>query len=228
MRNPAVFRRALAGVDSVYHICPNVHPDEVEIGETLIAAALEEEVERLVYHSVLLPAEPDMPHHWLKHRVEQRLASSGIVHTVLQPCAYMQNVLGQWNPIVADGVIHVPYGADVAMSLVDLEDVAAAAAEVLAAPGQPGAVHELCGPEALTTADLARHLGTALGRAVRVQTIGLEAWDYRVDALLKMFRYYDRHGFVGDSLDLRGLLGRDPGTFEAFAGRAVHARRPGS
>ena len=34
-----------------------------------------------------------MPHHWLKMRVEEKLFASGLPFTILQPAAYMQNVL---------------------------------------------------------------------------------------------------------------------------------------
>ena len=33
--DPSVYAGALAGVASVYHICPNMHPDEVKIGRWL-------------------------------------------------------------------------------------------------------------------------------------------------------------------------------------------------
>ncbi len=39
LRDPETARRAAAGVGAVYHICPNVHPDEVAIGRTVLAAA---------------------------------------------------------------------------------------------------------------------------------------------------------------------------------------------
>jgi NAD(P)H dehydrogenase (quinone) len=47
--------RAVRGTDAVYHICPNVNPNEVVFAKTLIAAATNSGVSRLVYHSVLHP-----------------------------------------------------------------------------------------------------------------------------------------------------------------------------
>src|SRR5215211_1994970 len=52
MRDEAAIRLALQDVSAVYHICPNMCPDEVRIGKMMIAAAAEAEVEHFVYHSV--------------------------------------------------------------------------------------------------------------------------------------------------------------------------------
>src|SRR4030066_1973316 len=57
-------RRAAEGIHAVYHICPNVSPDEIEIGRSVIAAAKEAGVEHFVLHSVLHPQTEQMPHHW--------------------------------------------------------------------------------------------------------------------------------------------------------------------
>lgn len=114
----------LRGVDAVYHICPNMHPDEVAIGATLIACAQAAGVKHLVYHSVLHPHVAAMPHHWHKLLVEEQIFASGIPFTVLQPTAYMQNLLGYWKSIRQTGLYAVPYPVTTRLSLVDLKDVA--------------------------------------------------------------------------------------------------------
>ena len=65
LRNHSNIEQAIRGVNKVYHICPNVSPHEVSIGETIIAAALSARVEHFVYHSVLHPQIKAMPHHWI-------------------------------------------------------------------------------------------------------------------------------------------------------------------
>ena len=67
--------QAFAGVRAVYHICPNMHPNELTIGESAIRAAQAAGVERFVYHSVLHPQIELMAHHWQKMRVEEKLFS---------------------------------------------------------------------------------------------------------------------------------------------------------
>ena len=139
MRDLAVMERAARGAQVIYHICPNVCPDEVAIGQIVIAAARSARTERLVYHSVLHPQTEAMPHHWNKLRVEEKLFESGLPYTLLQPAAYMQNVLAYWNQIVEQGVYLVPYSVEARLSMVDLQDMAEAAAIVLTEPAHVGA-----------------------------------------------------------------------------------------
>jgi uncharacterized protein YbjT (DUF2867 family) len=242
MRAPATMERAVQGVQRVYHICPNVSPDEVAIGQVAIEAARSAGVAHFVFHSVLHPQTEDMPHHWRKLRVEERLFKalagsvepSGLPYTILQPAAYMQNVLAHWDRILEQGVYPVPYAVETRLGLVDLQDVAEAAAVVLTQRDHAGATYELAGPEALTQTEVAALLGRKLGRPVRARSVSPEGWerdaraaglgDYQVRTLLKMFRYYECHGFWGNPRVLGWLLGRPPGTFSDFLERVVRER----
>ncbi len=234
-RDPHAMARATGGTAAVYHICPNVSPDEIEIGRTILTAARRAGVGRFVYHSVLHPQAEAMPHHWRKLRVEEQLFESGLPYIILQPVAYMQNVLGSWRRIAGEGIYPVPYPAETRLGAVDLEDVAEVAARVLTEPGHLGATYELCGAEALDQAQTAAVLAEVLGRPVRAVTVPLEAWrtqalsagldDDACETLIAMFRYYERHGFTGNSNVLRWLLGREPTSFREFVERA--SRQPG-
>jgi NAD(P)H dehydrogenase (quinone) len=229
MRIPATMERATQGVRGVYHICPNLSPDEALIGQTLIAAARAAGVQHLVYHSVLHPQVEAMPHHWLKLRVEELLFESGLPCTILQPTAYMQNVLAHWDAITTQGLYPVPYALETRLSLVDLQDVAQVAATVLTAAGHVGATYELVGTGAMDQTQVAGILGQQLGRPVRAQVVPIETWeqgarasglgDYQVETLRKMFRYYERYGFEGNPRVLGWLLGRPPTTLAAFVER---------
>ena len=220
---------AFEDVSSVYHVCPNMHPSEVEIADRVITAALTAGVQHVVYHSVLHPQTEAMPHHWQKLRVEERLLESGLPFTILQPAPYMQNVLVHRQRIVQAGEFTVPYAAATRLSLVDLLDVGAAAAAVLLEPGHRQAIYELVGEAALTQNDVAAILGRELGREVIVKEISLDSWrseaearglgKYQVDSLVRMFQYYEAHGLTGNPTVLRWLLGRAPTTFASFARR---------
>jgi uncharacterized protein YbjT (DUF2867 family) len=162
-------------------------------------------------------------------RVEEALFESGLAYTILQPASYMQNVLGGWKAIVESGVYTVPYAVEARMSMVDLEDVAQAAAVVLTEPGHLGATYELAGPEVLTQTQVAETLSKHLKRPVRAEQITIEAWtrqaqasgmgEYQIETLIRMFQYYDRNGFWGNPHTLTSLLGRTPTKFEAFIKR---------
>jgi uncharacterized protein YbjT (DUF2867 family) len=223
--------RAMDGVGAVYHICPNVHPREVEIGNLAMSVASAAGVDRFVFHSVLHPEVEAMPHHWLKFRVERNLKESGLEYTILQPCAYMQNALVQITRMKERGTFEVPYDVEAELSVVDLQDVAAAAVTVLLESGHEGRTYELCGPQPISHRQMARELGTALGQPVEAVAIDPVDWetsaratglgDYAIDALLKMFRWYDRNGFAGNSTDLEALVGRPSTSFAEFVQRAI-------
>jgi uncharacterized protein YbjT (DUF2867 family) len=231
MRDQAAMEQAARGARAIYHICPNVNPDEVSIGQVVIAAARSAGIERLVYHSVLHPQTEAIPHHWHKLRVEERLFESGLDYTILQSAAYMQNVLAQWDPMMEQGIYPVPYAIETRLGMVDLEDVAQAAAVVLTESGHVGATYELAGPGVLSQAEVANILSQKLRRPVRAQVMPLDEWerqartggmgDYAIETLLKMFRYYERYGFWGNPRVLTWLLGRSPTTFMAYVERIV-------
>ncbi len=236
MRVRVTMDQAARGVRAIYHICPNMSPDEVAIGQIAIASARAAGIEHFVYHSVLHPQTEAMPHHWQKLRVEEQLFESGLPFTILQPAAYMQNVLAYWGQILERQIYPVPYSVNTRLGMVDLEDVALAAANVLTKPGHEGATYELAGAEVLTQIDVARTLSKQLGRVIRAETVPIDAWarqarasglgDYQVEVLIRMFRYYERYGFWGNPNTLGWLLRRPPTTFAAFVRRTVQ-ERPG-
>jgi NAD(P)H dehydrogenase (quinone) len=219
--------QAAAGARAIYHICPNVSRDEVAYARAVAVAARTHGVRRLVYHSVLHPQIEAMPHHWQKMRVEEMLFAMGFELTVLQPTAYMQNILGVWDDIVRDGVFRFPYPPATRLSLVDLDDVAEAAAMVLTQDGHEGAAYELAGTPALSQPEVASLLSAALGRTIDAEEVPLAAWqaraagigEYELATLTAMFRYYAEHGLIGNPNTLRWLLGRAPTTLDVFLKR---------
>lgn len=234
MRDEATLGQAARGARAVYHICPNVSPDEIAIGKAAISAAQHAGVEQFVFHSVLHPQTEAMTHHWNKLRVEESLFESRLPYVILQPASYMQNVLAGRRAILERGVYAVPYSVETLMSMVDLEDVAQAAAVVLTEPGHLSATYELAGPAALTQNQVAEILSRQLRRPVHAEQITIEAWTrrarasgmgaYQIETLVKMFRYYDRYGFWGNPRVLSYLIGRAPSKFEAFVERIVRER----
>jgi uncharacterized protein YbjT (DUF2867 family) len=227
----ADMQHAVDGVRAIYHMAPNVSPDEIPMGKTVISAAQSADVERLVLHSVLHPHIEAMPHHWQKARVEELLFASGLPFTILQPTAYMQNVAAAWDQILTQGRYPVPYSPETRLSLVDLEDVAQAAARVLTEPGHTGATIELVGTPGMCPRDIVELLSAELDRRVTVEVVPLEAWErrarasglgeYQISALTRMFTYYEEHGLTGCPQALASLLGRQPTSFLAFVRRVI-------
>jgi uncharacterized protein YbjT (DUF2867 family) len=229
MTQSSPLAKACRDIEAVYHICPNVSPDEVEIGRAVIAACTRHGVNKFVYHSVLHPQTRDMPHHWAKLQVEELLFQSGLNYTILQPAAYMQNILGSWTTIVEQGFFSVPYPIETRISMIDLQDVAEVAAKVISDTKHNGAIYELAGPESLSQLEIAEIITSELGDEIQVRQENLDIWQvrmngsgmgaYQLETLRKMFEYYAKNDFIGSSVILEHLLGHPPTKFEEFVRR---------
>lgn len=227
LRDESAIRSAMGGVRAVYHICPNMSPEEDVIGRLVVGEAKKAGVEHFVYHSVLHPQIEVMNHHWQKMRVEEMLFESGIPFTVLQPAPYMQNLLAGWKSIVEDGALRVPYSVEAKFSFLDLEDLAEAARIVLTEPGHINAIYELAGTSPTSHAEAAEIFSRVLNRPVRAEKEEIRDWrlrakglnEYARENLVRMFEYYDQWGLAGNPNVLKWLLKREPRSLESFAGR---------
>lgn len=232
LHDQQTLERALSGINKVYFICPNMAPDELEIGNAIIQLARKHSISRFVYHSVLHPQIESMPHHWQKLRVEERLFESGLDFTILQPCAYMQNILSNWKEIVENGVYAVPYATSARISMVDLEDVAAAAEVVLTQLNHSHAIYELAGPEPLSQVEVAVTLSSELNHPVRAEAQNRAIWaeyasqsglnERTIQTLIMMFEYYENYGLQGNANILSSLLKKPATKFSEFV-RRIHA-----
>jgi uncharacterized protein YbjT (DUF2867 family) len=232
LRDETAIRTAMQGVRAVYHICPNMSPDEAEMGGLVIGEARKAGLGHFVYHSVLHPQTGRMAHHWAKLRVEEMLFESGLPFTILQPAPYMQNLQAGWKSILRDGILRVPYSVEAKFSFLDLEDLAEAARVVLTEPGHANATYELAGTEPVSHAEAAKVFGQVLRREVRAEKEEIEDWKmragglsrYALENLVRMFEYYDRWGLAGNPNVLRWVIKREPVSLEAFARRMERAR----
>jgi len=209
---------AVAGASAVYHLAPNVHPDEVLMAIRVADAAAQQGVSRFVYHSVLNPSDASMPHHLRKAKAEKAVRTRLASATILRPTAYLQNL----DRPARHGRIEVPYSLDTPFTNVDLDDVADVAARVLTEDGHDGATYDLVGAEQLSVREMARIATEVLGHRVGAVSVPLDEWisgpgadlpDQARADLVAMFRSYDLNGLVGDSRTLRDLLHREPRTW---------------
>jgi uncharacterized protein YbjT (DUF2867 family) len=229
LHDESAISSAMKGARAVYHICPNMHPDELKIGKLVVGKAKESGVEQFVCHSVLHPQTKKMDHHWQKMRVEEMIFESGIPYTILQPAPYMQNLLANWNGIAEYGVLRVPYSINSKFSFVDLEDVAQTVKIVLTESNHKNAVYELAGTSPISHMDVAEILGRVLKRDVRVEKEEIKEWKsrakglsvYTIENLIRMFEYYDQWGLMGNPNVLKWILKREPTSLEIFVDRIV-------
>lgn len=217
---------ALAGIDSVYLVCSPI-PSLVELEGNVIDACRQSAVKHLVLQSALGAADYPKSFPAWHRKVEDKLRTSRLGFTILQPNSFMQNIVWFFAPSIREqGAFYLAMG-DARTSFLDLRDIAAVVARVAASPGEHlGKTYELNGPEALTHAELAQRMSRICGRPVKYVDIpeaaqreamldmGMPEW--RVDALLDLQRYYT-NGQGGEVTGvLPQLLGRPAAKIDTF------------
>lgn len=163
-----------------------------------VDAALASGVEHIVYLSVL-NASPDatfiLAHD--HYYTEEHIRASGMKFTFLRASLYMDNVP---QCVSADDVIRAPAGRGRA-AWVARDDIADAAAAVMAGTGHDGSTYDITGPEALTMCETAEKLSLAVGREIiyRPQT-PRQARSTRSTSRLDRFEE-ERRRLTGHGLD---------------------------
>ncbi|MGY2127744.1 SDR family oxidoreductase [Blastococcus sp. SYSU DS0617] len=222
LTQPMPWAKLLDGADAFHLIWPHFDPDEAEGAPALFAEARRAGVGRVVYHSVLRPQTRVLPHHAAKDRAEEALESSGVAWRVLQPCGYAQNLDAVLPEVARTGVLRSYWGLRTAQSLVDVEDVAEAAAVLLTEDGLDGGTFEAAGPEPLTAPRMAELIGERLGRDVVADDVipaGEQPSAYAARCRRAMLDHQRAHGFVGSPRVLTDLLGRPPRGFAEHLAR---------
>jgi uncharacterized protein YbjT (DUF2867 family) len=227
----AFLRKAVAGVDTIYHIGPTAHPLERDMGFAMVDAARDAGVGHLIYSSVLHPIASKMIQHNLKRDVEEHLLEANIPFTVLQPADYMLPVVFQ--PVFGSGVWEQLYDLRRGQAMVALEDVAEVAVKVARErEAHFGATYQLCAPGNHSGYDIAAAFTRVTGRKVEPSLVSPDAYFERYYGVGQgdRFRYplaliravglwYSQYDFAGNPNVLTWLLGRAPVTLDEFITR---------
>lgn len=216
---------ALRGVESVYLVCSPI-PELVQLEGNAIEASEDAGVGRIVLNSALGAGDFGKSFPSWHRKVEDKLRAARMVHCILRPNSFMQNLLTYYAPSIrAQGAFYGAIG-NARTSYLDVRDIAAVAAKALRSGEHDGKTYELNGPEALTCAEVAERISRHAGIAARYVDIPAEAQrkammdqgvpEWQVTALLELQDYYT--GGSGGTLDrvLEGLLGRPPIAMEQF------------
>jgi len=229
LEDPDSVERSLAGVRAVHLVPPVFRANETRLVANVRDAAAAAGVRRVVYHSVLHPNTPTMPHHMNKMRAEAELRDSDLEWTILQPAMYAQTVLTYHRRSPA-GRLQAPFDVRKTFTLIDLGDIAEIAAAVLLDEVGRYGVYELAGPEALTVEQMAAQIGELVGEDITAEHIVPwrlempEKITSRMAYMAAMCDEYNRRGLVGNADVARMLLGREPTSFAAAAKRELLER----
>lgn len=222
---PETLAAALAGVRAAF-LLSAADPRMVAWQTSFARAAKKAGVTRLVKVSAM-GADPKSPAaigRW-HGEIEEEIQRLDLAHVILRPAYFYQNFIGL-APLILRGALPGPMGT-ARFAMVDARDVAAAAAETLAAPAHDGHTFALTGPVSLSYAEAAEVLSKVLGRPVaysdtppetareHMLTGGYPPW--LADALLELAAVF-RSGKADLATDaVKALTGREPRAFETFA-----------
>ncbi len=218
--------RAAEGMEKAFLLT-----DSSEGAEALQTGFVDAAKEAGVRHMVKLSqwaASAASPVRFLRYHaaVEEHIRRSGMDYTFLRPNLFMQGMLAFREPIIRQGKFFAAVG-DAKISVVDIRDIAAVAAEALTGPGHEGKVYALTGPEALTHEAMAAKISTATGREVRfvdvspgemrqaLDSAGFPAW--QAEGLIEDYAHYAAGEAAEVRADVAQVTGRDARSFDAFA-----------
>jgi uncharacterized protein YbjT (DUF2867 family) len=203
--------------------------DQVALEKTAIDAAVRAGVTRIVKISAMSanlgPIDGPNPFARWHAEVEDYLAGTPLVVTILRPNMFDDNLLGS-APQIAAGQLYSTTGNG-RTAWVHPGDIAELAAAALLDGKHGGKVYEVTGPEAITHDELAERFTSILGKPVQhiaidddafrgaLGSAGLPGWV--VDAYVEMSAKTVRDGLAGTvSNDVPNVLGRPATSVDAW------------
>jgi NAD(P)H dehydrogenase (quinone) len=223
---------ALGDVQGAYY-CPPLDPYMIQGAVAFAVAAKEARLEHIVGLTQWLasPSHPSLMtrQHWLVDRLFSM--TPGVAHTIVNPGFFADAYLVTIGLAAHLGVFPWMYG-DSRNAPPSNEDIARVAVAALTDPARhAGKSYRPTGPELLGAEDLARAIGRAVGRSVRV--VPTPTWLFMKAArmgglsidLMSNVRYYiDDHKrgvfeLGAPTTDVLEVTGRSPEDFETIARR---------
>lgn len=226
--DPVSVAKALEGVEKLY-LLNSVSPDELTQGLIAYDLAKKSKLKHIVYHSVFaVDRFKDVPHFASKLAIENAIREFDVPFTIIRPNYFFQNDVALKDPLMKNGIYPMPLG-EPGISVVDIRDIAEAAAIALTNEGHEGQTYNLNGPDVLSGPRAASIWSGLLGETVRYAGEDLDAFELQMREtspswsafdIRMMFQGYLERGFVAGEKDLAiltKLLGHPPRRYEDFA-----------
>jgi uncharacterized protein YbjT (DUF2867 family) len=226
--DPVSVEKAMVGVDKLY-LLNEVLPDELTQGLIAYDLAKKLKLRHVVYHSVFrVDHFKDVPHFASKLAIESALREFDIPFTVIRPNYFIQNDATLKDALTKTGIYPMPLG-QAGISVVDVRDIAEAAAIALTSDGHFGKTYNLNGPEIVSGPKAASIWSKVLGKEIRYTGEDMDAFEEQMRKrapswsafdIRMMFEGYLERGFIaedGDLETLTKLLGHAPRRYEDFA-----------
>ncbi len=210
---PETLPSALAGVTAVIDAATARATDSLSIKDidwegkkALIAAAQAAGVERYIFFSILNAAQfPTVPLMEIKRCTELLLAQSGLNYTILQPCAFMQGLIGQYAvPILDNQLLWIP-GEGAPVAYMDTIDVAKFAVRALEIPETVNRSFPLVGPRAWGAYEIVRLCERLSDRTAKTARLSLGFLRF----MRRLTRFFQWTWNISDRLAFAEVLASD-------------------
>lgn len=179
LTKPDTLLPALEGVDTVIDAA-TARPSEsvLEVDwqgkVNLIEATKAAGIQRFIFISILNSDRfPHVPLMKVKHSTEKLLAESGLDYTILQPCGFLQGLIGQYAiPILEKQAIWV-MGEAAPIAYMDTQDIAKFAIRALAVPATSRRSFPLAGTRAWGAYEIIRLCERKCGQEAKISRMSL-------------------------------------------------------
>lgn len=170
LADPSSLQSALEGADKLFLVNsgPQIPAQDAAAAKIAKAAGIKHLVKLSsmdVQHGLAIGA-------W-HEQGEAAVRASGVPFTFIQPTGFMSNLLAWATSIKTEGIVHASTGKG-KRPFIHSSDIAAVATEVLTSHNYEGQSLPITGPEALTFAEAATKIGSAIGRQLTFQPISDE------------------------------------------------------
>ncbi|MGJ7905399.1 SDR family oxidoreductase [Actinopolyspora sp. H202] len=154
----------------------------------VVTAAREANVRRLVYNTNTPVPETDTSYAAYDTRriAEAILRDSGLPVVTLRPPVYLDNIFSPWNgpELVGEGVLSYPLPADLRVSWLCHDDLAAATVAALHREGLDNTTLRIGGPEAVTGAELAEEFSRGMDRPIVFRPQEVDEFENRLGSVI--------------------------------------------
>jgi len=232
LSDPVSVAEAIKGVDTLFLLIGG-ESLAVELTQALTAYGLAKKAGlKHVTYVLVYKADQflEVPHFAAKYAVEEAIRVSGMPYTILRPAYFAQNERGLKPALTGLGVYPIPAG-DQGLAVVDVRDLAEAAAISLTEEGHSGKTYDLVSSEMLRGPDAAATWSKLLRKEIaytghadfdgfeaQLRKTGRPSWlayDLRI-----MFQGFVERGFSNtedQAARFAALLGHLPRTYSSFA-----------
>ena len=232
LSDPVSIGDALKGIDKLFLLIGGENvPVELTQALTAYGLAKKAELKHVTYVSVYKADQfLEVPHFANKYAVEEAMRAGGMPYTILRPAYFAQNERRLKSELTGSGVYPIPAGNQ-CLAVVDVRDLAEAAAISLTEEGHNGKTYDLVSSEMLRGPDAAATWSKLLRKEIayaghadfdafeaQLREKGSPSWkayDLRV-----MFQGFVERGFSNtedQTARFSTLLGHQPRTYSNFA-----------